>query len=81
MTLFGKGFLARSTDAMEAELKEMENAFCLILVASLSGIPAPPSYLGVKLLPHLEREMQVMLSRAGFLDDQLANWFGLLDFG
>ncbi len=76
-----KGFLSRGTDAIEAELKEMENAFALITTGALSGMPAPPSYMGIKLLPYMEREMRVMLSRCSTLDDQFAQWFSILDFG
>lgn len=78
---FVRGFLSKSTDAIEAELKEMENAFALITTGAMSGIPAPPSYIGLRLLPYMEREITVMLSRSSSLDDQLAQWFSILEFG
>jgi len=81
LSLVAKGFASTATDAIEAELKEMENAFALVLVSSLSGMPSPPGYLGLRLLPYMEREVMVMLSRAQNLDDQFAQWFSILEFG
>ncbi|RMG59771.1 MAG: hypothetical protein D6713_04580 [Deltaproteobacteria bacterium] len=78
---FAKGFAATSTSVLEAELKEMENAFTVILLGALAGFPAPPSFIGLSLLPSLEREIKVMLSRSGNLDDVFADWFSTLDFG
>ncbi len=79
--LFARGFADSATSAMEAELKEMENTFCLVMVGSLIGLPAPASYVGVAMLPYMERELMVMLARSQGLDDKLAEWFGVLDFG
>lgn len=78
---FTKGLRERSTGALEAELKELENAFALILLGALTGIPAPPSYLGIKLLPFMEREIRVMICRSETLGDIFADWFDILDFG
>ncbi len=79
--LFARGFADSATTVLEAELKEMENTFSLVMVGSLVGLPAPSSFVGVALLPYMERELMVMLSRSQGLDDKLAEWFGVLDFG
>ena len=79
--LLAKGFRERSTSALEAELKELENAFALILLGALTGMPAPPSHLGIKLLPYLEREIRIMICRSETLNDIFADWFDILDFG
>ncbi len=79
--LFSKGLRDRSTGALEAELKELENAFALILLGALTGMPAPPSYLGIKLLPFMEREIRIMICRSEALSDIFADWFDILDFG
>ncbi len=79
--LLAKGLRERSTSALEAELKELENAFALILLGALTGMPATPSYLGIKLLPFLEREIRIMICRSESLGDIFADWFDILDFG
>ena len=79
--LFASGFSDSATRALEAELKELENSFSLVMVGSLAGLPAPPSFVGLAVLPYMERELMVMLARSQGLDDRLAEWFGVLDFG
>jgi hypothetical protein len=79
--LFARGFSDSATKAIEAELKELENTFSLVMVGSLVGLPAPASFVGVAVLPYMEREIMVMLARSQGLDDRLAEFFGVLDFG
>ncbi|MBW1980872.1 MAG: hypothetical protein JRJ12_06585 [Deltaproteobacteria bacterium] len=76
-----RGMRDSSTSVLEAELKELENAFALMMLGALAGIPAPPSFLGVMLLPDLEREIRVMLCRSETLGDIFADWCDILDFG
>lgn len=76
---FAAGFKEQSINTLERELQEMENAFALIICGSLIGLPAPPSLLGLKLLPYMEREMTIMFAKSWFLDDQLAGWAELVD--
>ncbi len=78
---FLKGFATAGTDALEAELKEMENVFGLLVMGSMVGLPMPPQHIGLRLLPFIEREMIVMLRRAERSDDLLADWFSILDMG
>jgi hypothetical protein len=68
----------RATDAIELELAELEGVFALLVVGSLSGLPLPPSSLGLRLLPHVEAEVVAMLSRAESLDDMMAVLAGRL---
>ncbi len=67
-----------ATGALELELAEMENVFALLVVGSLVGLPFPPAPVGLSLLPHMQREVGVMLARADGLDDMLATLLGRL---
>jgi hypothetical protein len=69
----------RVTELTEYEQKELENTFVLLLVGSFTGIPAPPSFISAELLPHLEREIKVLNSRAERSSDSLAETVGILD--
>ncbi|MDL1970706.1 MAG: hypothetical protein LWW94_06995 [Candidatus Desulfofervidaceae bacterium] len=73
------GFKDHSVNALERELQEMENAFALLVCGSLTGLPTPPTLLGLKLLPYLEREMTIMFAKSRSLDDKLAQWADLVD--
>lgn len=61
------------------EARELENVFVLLLMGSLTGLPAPPSFLAVELLPYLEHELAVMNRRAVDASDVLAELAGCLD--
>ncbi len=76
---FVEGFKNQSTSAIELQLHEMENGFALICFGSLMGMPSPPSYLGMALLPYLEHEIKVMIFKSERLDDRLAEFFDLSD--
>jgi len=67
------------TQLTEFELRELENMFALLLMGSFAGVPAPPSFLAVELLPHMQHELQVLDNRAQDASDALAEMAGLFD--
>ena len=73
------GIKSRTIDTIEAELKDMEGAFGLLLFGSLIGMPIFSSFVGVSLLPYIEREIITMLSRSKMLDDFASYWFEIAD--
>jgi hypothetical protein len=60
------------------EVKELENIFSLLLLGSFIGLPAPPSFLAVELLPFMERELKVLNRRAQDAGDMLAEMAGIM---
>ena len=68
-----------ATEIMEFELKELENIFTLMIVGGFVGMPSPPAPIALELLPLLEREISIMLSRSDFAQDPLASLVGILD--
>ncbi len=74
---FGSGLRSHSTEYVEFELREMENILALLLFSSFLGMPSPPSDLTSRLMPHMVREMYVMGSRSGDLDDIAGQVSGL----
>lgn len=69
----------RATEMLEFELKELENIFALLLMGGFVGLPSPPAPVAMELLPLLERELGIMLSRADFAQDPLGALMGILD--
>jgi hypothetical protein len=61
------------------EARELENMFVLLLLGSFAGMPSPPSFIAVELLPFLEREIKVLNRRAENSSDALAEIMGTLD--
>ncbi len=62
----------------EVEVRELENIFGLLLLGSFVGLPAPPSFLAVELLPYMEHELQVLNCRARDAGDMLGEMCGTL---
>jgi hypothetical protein len=60
------------------EMTELENIFSLLLLGSFVGMPSPPTFLAVELLPLMEREFRILHRRAEDAGDMLAEMCGLL---
>lgn len=69
----------RAVELTRFELRELENCFVLLLLGSFVGIPAPPAFIALELLPCLEHELAVLNSRAENSSDALAELAGLLE--
>lgn len=69
----------RVTALTAFEARELENMFVLLLLGSFTGLPAPPSFLAVELLPGMEHELKVLNRRAQDASDSLAELVGMLD--
>lgn len=62
----------------KVEMEEMENIFALLVLGSFVGLPAPPTFLAVELLPFMERELKILGRRAEDAGDMLAEMCGTL---
>lgn len=60
------------------EVEELENIFALLMVGSFVGLPSPPTFIAVELLPFLERELDMLGRRAEDSCDMLAELCGML---
>jgi hypothetical protein len=60
------------------EERELENIFALLLLGSFVGLPAPPTFLAVELLPFMQKEIRILNRRAEDASDMLAVLMGSL---
>jgi len=60
------------------EERELENIFALLLLGSFVGLPAPPTFLAVELLPFMQKELKTLSRRAEDAPDMLAVLMGSL---
>ena len=63
----------------EWEEKELRNIFALLVVGSFAGIPSPPIHITMELLPEMEDDLRIMLTRVQTAHDPLGELFSLLD--
>lgn len=69
----------KATDMLAFELTEMENIFVILVAGSLIGLPSPPTIVSLELLPYLESELKVMVSRSDLSQDPLGALASLFD--
>lgn len=69
----------KATGILEFELKELENIFALLILGGFAGLPSPPSPIAVELLPYMERELTILLSRTDLSQDPLGVLMGMLE--
>lgn len=63
------------------EVEELQNIFALLLLGSFVGLPSPPSFLAVELLPYMQKELEILNKRARDTNDMLAEMCGTLGIG
>ena len=63
------------------EVEELQNVFALLLLGSFIGLPSPPSFLAVELLPYMQKELEILNERAQDANDMMAEMFGNLGMG
>jgi len=81
LKILSRFFRERSTEYLKFELRELESLFGMLLYSSLVGYPAPPTFLTLRLLPHLEGELRAMVDRLYREDDLFGELTGLFDIG
>ncbi|PIE64822.1 MAG: hypothetical protein CSA26_06455 [Desulfobacterales bacterium] len=60
------------------EVEELRNIFALLLLGSFAGLPSPPSFLAVELLPFMREELELLHKKAGDAGDMFNEMFGSL---
>lgn len=73
---FDRSHRERVTAITALEAEELENIFALLLLGSFVGMPAPPTFLAVELLPFMERELKILNKRAKDCEDMFAEMCG-----
>ncbi|HIQ55737.1 MAG TPA: hypothetical protein EYH59_03505 [Pyrodictium sp.] len=75
-----KGYLqGQATEYIEAELRELENVFAVVVLGSLIGLPTPIAPIAAKLAPYMLPEIAAMASIGSRLDDLLGEIAGLVE--
>lgn len=69
----------KATGMLEFELKELENIFLLLIIGGFVGMPSPPAPVALELLPYLEKELAILLSRSDLSNDPLGALMGMLE--
>ena len=71
----------RATGLIEFEVKELENIFALLILGGFAGLPSPPSPIAIELLPYMEKELIMLLSRTDLAQDPIGVLAGMFEMG
>ena len=71
----------KATGFLEFEAKELDNIFALLVLGGFAGLPSPPSPIAIELLPYMEKELIMLLSRTDLAQDPIGVLAGLLEMG
>ena len=71
----------KATALLEFEVKELDNIFALLVLGGFAGLPYPPSPIAIELLPYMEKELIMLLSRTDLAQDPIGVLAGMLDMG
>ena len=71
----------KATGLLEFEVKELDNIFALLILGGFAGLPSPPSPIAIELLPFMEKELIMLLSRTDLAQDPIGVLAGMLDMG
>lgn len=69
----------KAVDTVSHEVTELENIFALLVLGMFVGIPSPPIQITLDLMPDMEHEFDLMLSKVATAHDPLGELFSVLD--
>jgi hypothetical protein len=69
----------KAVETIEYEVEELDNIFAILVLGAFIGIPSPPIYITMELLPDMEKEFQIMIQKVTTAHDPLGDLFSVLD--
>ncbi|NIA23877.1 MAG: hypothetical protein GWP03_06965 [Proteobacteria bacterium] len=68
-----------ATEALEAELAQIENIYALLIFGCFVGMPTPPVHITLRLLPEMQEELVLMMNRVSVAKGPISELFSTLD--
>ncbi|RKX71738.1 hypothetical protein DRP43_02220 [candidate division TA06 bacterium] len=68
-----------ATEALEAELAQIENIYALLIFGCFVGMPTPPVHITLRLLPEMQEELILMMNRVSVAKGPISELFSTLD--
>jgi hypothetical protein len=70
---------AKAVSALEWEVTELEHIFAIATLGAFIGFPAPPMQVTFELLPDMEDDFTLLVSRTNTSHAPLSDLFSVLD--
>jgi hypothetical protein len=68
----------KASDLLDHEVRELENIVALLVLGVFVGLPSPPVQITLELMPEMERELCLMISKVATAHDPLGELFAVL---
>jgi hypothetical protein len=69
----------KAVDHLEDEVEEMEYIFAVLCQGAFIGMPAPPERISLDLLPHMEKDLILLMERVATTNEPLSRLFSAFD--
>ena len=70
---------SKAVETIESELEEMENIFGVLVLGSFVGMPSPPMQISLDLMPHMEKELLLMMEKVDTANEPISQLFSVFD--
>jgi hypothetical protein len=71
-------FRGQAAEAIECELEELENIFGVLVLGSFIGLPSPPMQISLDLMPHMEKDLILMMEKVDTAHQPISQLFSVL---
>ena len=71
----------KAVGTVEIEVEELRHIFAILVLGSFIGMPSPPMQLSLELMPLMEKDFILMLSKIDTANEPLSQLFSTLDIG
>ena len=71
----------KAVQTTEYEVEELDHIFGLLVLGSFVGLPSPPMQISLDLMPHMEKELMLMMKKVDTANEPISDLFSVLDIG
>lgn len=79
LELLGDHVRSHAIEGVEWEYIELEHIFSLLVLGSFVGLPSPPMQISLDLLPHMEKNLLLMIEKTDTAGGPLSELASMLN--
>ena len=79
LELLGDHVRSHAMEGVEWEYIELEHVFSLLVLGSFVGLPSPPMQISLDLLPHMEKNLLLMIDKIDTASGPLSELASILN--
>jgi hypothetical protein len=68
----------KAVETLEVELEELDHILGLLVLGAFIGLPSPPMQISLELMPHMEKELVLLMEKVDTANEPMAQLFSTL---